>query len=194
MHSDPPSPAGSPGPAGTPDDGPVPVGEEFVQLFTRTQRSLFLFVLAQVGRPGDAEEILQETNVVVWTKWRDFRPGTNFLAWACRIASYEVLKFREKRRRDRQLFGTEFVDAVARDWPLRADDVDARRNALAECLQKLRPKDRDLIRRRYAPGASGMLLAEESGRPKNSIYQSLGRIRRALHECIRRRLSAEGLT
>ena len=77
--------------------------EEFIKLFTRYQRRVFLFILSQVPSPVDAEEIHQETNVVVWNKFDQFELGTNFFAWACRIASYEVLKYREKRRRDRHL-------------------------------------------------------------------------------------------
>jgi RNA polymerase sigma-70 factor (ECF subfamily) len=44
---------------------------------------------------------------------------------------------------------------------------------------------------RYAPGETGKNLAEQIGRPSNSVYQSLGRIRRTLMECIQRRLAAE---
>ena len=59
------------------------------------------------------------------------------------------------------------------------------------CLARLAPSDRELIRRRYSPGETGKSLAEALGRPANSVYQSLGRIRRTLLECIKRRLAAE---
>lgn len=55
--------------------------EEFVQLFSRSQRRLFLHILAQVSNPADAEEILQDTNVVIWSKFEQFQQGTNFIAW-----------------------------------------------------------------------------------------------------------------
>ena len=56
---------------------------------------------------------------------------------------------------------------------------------------KLQQEDRDLIQRRSQPGHSGTEIAEVLGRPANSVYQSLGRIRRTLLECVQRRLSAE---
>ncbi|MHC4875766.1 MAG: sigma factor-like helix-turn-helix DNA-binding protein, partial [Planctomycetota bacterium] len=71
------------------------------------------------------------------------------------------------------------------------DDLDLRRSALSECLKKLRPGDRELIQQRYAPGSSGRDVAESLGRPMNSVYQSIGRIRKSLFECINRRLSTE---
>ena len=73
----------------------------------------------------------------------------------------------------------------------RSDEFEQRRVALVECLAKLRPKDRDLIEQRYAPGERGKRLAEQLGRPANSVYQTLGRIRRVLMECIQRRMTEE---
>jgi DNA-directed RNA polymerase specialized sigma24 family protein len=37
-------------------------------------------------------------------------------------------------------------------------------------------------------------IAEEIGRPVNTVYKALNRIRRSLHECIDRTLAAEGLS
>ncbi len=47
---------------------PIAPADEFVQLFTKWQRRLFLFILAQVPNLVEAEEILQETNLVIWRK------------------------------------------------------------------------------------------------------------------------------
>lgn len=164
---------------------------DFVQLFTRSQRRIYLFILAQVQSPTQAEEILQDTNVIVLAKHYQFQPGTNFLAWACQIANYEILKFRAKRRREKLVFNDDILELVAAEALARADELEARRAALMECLGRLRPRDRELIQSRYAPGHSGKDLAADLGRPANSVYQSLGRIRRTLWECIQRRLAAE---
>lgn len=164
---------------------------EFVQLFTRHQRRLYLYILSQVPHPVAAEEILQDANVVIWSKFRQFQPGTNFLAWCTQIANYEILKYRTRRKRERLQFSDEFLQQVAEEALTRSDELERRRDALIDCIQKLRPRDRELIQRRYAPGESGKHLAEELGRPSNSVYQSLGRIRRALWECIQRRLAVE---
>lgn len=164
---------------------------DFVQLFTRSQRRIYLFILAQVQSPTQAEEILQDTNVIILAKHSQFQPGTNFLAWACQIANYEILKFRAKRRREKLVFNDDVLELVAAEALTRADELEVRRAALMECLGKLRPRDRELIQSRYAPGHSGKDVAADLGRPANSVYQSLGRIRRTLWECIQRRLAAE---
>lgn len=169
----------------------APPNAEFVQLFTRHQRRLYLFILAQVPNPAEAEEILQETNVVIWRKFPEFEPGSSFFAWACQIARFEVLKYRERRHKDRLYFSNDFVECVAAEAIEHADELERRRNALIECLGRLREQDRLLIQSRYAPGESGKGLARLLGRPSNSVYQSLGRVRRTLLECINRRLASE---
>ncbi|MFQ5732983.1 MAG: sigma-70 family RNA polymerase sigma factor [Planctomycetaceae bacterium] len=172
------------------EDARSPDGE-FVQCFTRYQRRLYLYILAQVPNPHEAEEILQETNLVVWRKCEQFQLGTNFLAWSSRIASYEVLKYRERRRRDKLRFSEKFLEAVSREVLEDEGRLEERRKALHVCLGKLRETDRELIRRRYASGQNGKVVAETLGRPANSVYQSLGRIRRTLLECMQRRLATE---
>ena len=165
--------------------------EEFIKLFTRYQRRVFLFILSQVPNPVDAEEIHQETNVIIWRKFDRFELGTNFLAWACQIANYEVLKFRSRQRRDRHLFSDEFVRQVASDAIEQAEDLEQRRQYLAACLGKLRSNDRELIQQRYSAGESGKSVAELIGRPINSVYQSLSRIRRTLLECVNRQIRTQ---
>lgn len=165
--------------------------EDFVQLFTRAQRPLYLFILAQVGNVLAAEEILQETNLVIWSKMDQFQPNTNFLGWSRQIATYEILKHRQRHQRDKLKFSEEFLSAVAAEVIQRSGEQERRREALQLCLEKLPRRDRELIQQRYQPGSSGKKVARHFGRPVNSVYQSLGRIRRNLLECIQRQLTAE---
>lgn len=169
----------------------APPDPEFVQLFTRSQRQIYLLILSQVPNPVDAEEILQETNLVIWRKVDRFQPGTNFLAWAYQIAGLEILKFRERRHRDKLRFSEEFIERVAEEVQGASDQLELRRQALLTCISRLRPADRELIEERYSTGENGLSVAKKKGRPANSVYQSLGRIRKALLECVARRLSTE---
>lgn len=168
-----------------------PPDPEFVQLFTRSQRQIYLYILSQVPSPVEAEEILQETNLVIWRKVDRFEPGTNFLAWAYQIANLEVLKFRERRHREKLRFSEEFIERIAEEAQGSPEHFEARRQALMTCIARLRDADRQLIEERYSLGENGLSVARKLGRPANSVYQSLGRIRRALMECISRRLALE---
>lgn len=174
-------------------DGSTGPSEEFVRLFTQAQRSLYLFILPLVRTSADAEEVLQETNIVILSKWAQFEPGTNFLAWCRAIARLEVFRFRRSRHHKLQLLGDDVINVLSRRIEEQPVDLERRRSALSECISKLREADQELIRRRYAPGVSGDDVANQLGRPANSVYQSLGRIRRVLVECVRRQMASGGV-
>lgn len=165
--------------------------EQFAQLLATCQRRVFLYILGLIHNAADAEEILQETNLVLWRKFDDYQPGTAFDRWACRVAHFEVLKFREKRGRAEQIFSTEFVESLAAETEQVLDLLDARRDALAQCLSKLPPRDRQLVMQRYQEKASTQSVAEALGRSVQGTRKALHRIRMALLGCIERTLARE---
>lgn len=164
---------------------------EFVKLLTGSQRALHLYIIAFVPRAEDAEDILQSVSTVLWEKASDYAPGTNFLAWARKVAYYEVLAFRRKMASRRLMFDTELV-ALLSEESAEPDTVDLRRRALGGCIRKLRCPDREVLTLRYEDARSVAGIAEELERPVKSIYRSLERIRMALLACIDKTLAAEG--
>jgi RNA polymerase sigma-70 factor (ECF subfamily) len=88
------------------------------------------------------------------------------------------------------MFSSDLLEVISQESEEQEDDLDLRRAALQECLRKLRAGDRELIQQRYQPGNTGDGVARQLNRPINSIYQSIGRIRKTLFECINRRLAA----
>ena len=169
----------------------APKVERFAQLLAKCQRRVFLYALGLVHNAADAEEILQQTNLVLWRKFDQFQPGTDFARWACRVAYYEVLKFRERRAREARLFSNAFVETLAEDSGRSMDLWDARRDALVGCLRKLSRKDRQLVLGRYQENATTRSVAEALGRSVQGTRKSLHRIRLALLACIQRTLAAE---
>jgi RNA polymerase sigma-70 factor, ECF subfamily len=164
--------------------------EDFVRLCTEHQRHVYLSILAQLPNRSDADDVMQETNLVLWRKFSEFQPGTNFRAWACRVAHFEVLAFMQKRRGILS-FDEQVAQSIAVTIVERADELDARRDALTVCLQKLRMHDREIIRMRYADNASTKAVAQHVGRSIDAIYKALGRIHRTLMTCIERSLARQ---
>ena len=56
---------------------------------------------------------------------------------------------------------------------------------------KAPPPDRHLIQDRYARKITSQALAAELGRPANTVYKAIQRIRRVLRECIEKAVSRE---
>jgi RNA polymerase sigma-70 factor (ECF subfamily) len=163
--------------------------EQFVQEMIAAQSRLYALVLAMTANRQMADDVLQETNLVLLRKEQDFELGTNFFAWAAQVAAYQVQNHRKKQGRDRLRFDDTLVEHLADEaqfaLPARVD-----RDALRECLDKLSAAERDLIRRRYS-GASVRQLAEERGRSAASISQSIYRSRGNLADCMRRVIARE---
>ena len=167
--------------------------EKFVELLTGHQRQLYLYIVTLLSGTVDADDVLQSVNMVLWSKIDEFDPGSNFGAWAYRIAYFEVLAFRKRlAKRGRLLFSSELMQTIADEQNDGKETarLEERRRALDECLEKLRDRDRNLLAQRYYADRNVKDLAAEISRPLNSVYRSLERVRMTLLECIRRTLAA----
>ena len=165
--------------------------EEFTRLLAKHQGRIYAYIYTIVPNRTDADEVFQEACVVLWRKFEDYRPGSNFFQWAARIAYFKVLSFRKQKKRSSLIGSNTFVEAVAEEMNAREDLLEEREVALADCIAKLKDKDRDLIDRRYAPGGSVKDAAEQLGRPIKSVYAALARVRQALLVCVERTLATE---
>jgi len=168
--------------------------EELLQLITRYQRPLSHFISRQVPRDSDAEDVLQEVNLVIWRRADEYQRGTDFGAWVFKIAQFQIMAFRQKLVRDRLQFSDELLAQLARHEFPGVQAADRRREALHLCLEKLDRGDLELVRLRYEAGDDVASLVSRLGRNAKAIYRSLARIHEALMICIRRRLTAEDLT
>jgi RNA polymerase sigma-70 factor (ECF subfamily) len=172
-------------------DGPHDRAERFVQLLGRHQRRLFLYVMTLVPDWNDAQEVLQETNLVLWREFHQFQPGTNFAAWACKVALHRVLAWRKRRQRDRLEFTDAFLLAVDEEADAAADELDDRARHLARCIDRLPPHHREMLRLRYAENHAIDAIAARLGRSADAAYRALSRIRHALHDCVSQALASE---
>ena len=69
--------------------------EDFVLLLATCQRPIFLYAMSLLGNVQDAEDVVQESGLVLWKKFHEYQPGTDFVRWACQIARYQSLKLRD---------------------------------------------------------------------------------------------------
>jgi RNA polymerase sigma-70 factor (ECF subfamily) len=164
---------------------------EFIGHVTRAQRVLHAFIFSLVRHSANTDDVMQETNLVLWRKCGDFEPGTDFLAWAFRVAHFQVLAHRKKRQRARECFDDELIAQIAADAEEQNADFEKRRRALASCLQKLPQEQRSLVARRYEPDGCVNDIAAERGSTPKAVSELLRRIRRALQLCIEQSLARE---
>lgn len=163
----------------------------YVELMTKNQLRLRSFILTLVRDAPTADDVLQDTSLVVWKKRREFDFNKDFFRWACGIALLEVLQYRRKSDADKLLFDEDLINVLAVDYVEHVEDWDRQRSALRDCIQKLTARDRWLLDARYLSGIKTAAIAEQLGRPLSTVYSSLSRIREALFRCVQSTLAQE---
>jgi RNA polymerase sigma-70 factor (ECF subfamily) len=168
-----------------------PDAGHFIELYAAHEARLRGYVLSLVPRWSDAEDIAQQSSLILWKKFDQYEPGTNFFAWACQIVRFEVKAFNRRLARERMVFSDAFLNAIEQETVQSHAKLQERVEALQKCVSKLTPQHRELLRLRYDERRSVGSVAAVLNRPIELVYKTLSRIRQSLFTCIRRQLSTE---
>jgi len=160
---------------------------QFVTLLTAAQPQLFGYITTLLGDVHAASNVLQETNLVLWTKAEDFRPGSSFIAWAREVAYYKALSYIRDLKRDKLIVDYRLVEKVFARSDRR--DEDERRIALRHCLSQLDERQQQLVRSRYTDGTSIASMAQQRDKTEGAVKMALKRVRTSLMACVKRRLA-----
>jgi RNA polymerase sigma-70 factor (ECF subfamily) len=155
------------------------------------EAGLRAFLGAMLRTRALCDDVFQEVALTLWEQAERYDASRPFGPWARGIAANKVL---ERRRRDRRFplaFSPETIEAVTRAFARTEASTRREAEALEHCLERLPERTRDLLAMRYEEDLSGDDIARRTGRTIVAIYQALSRARKALADCIRRRLAAE---
>ena len=165
---------------------------EFIQLLTKNQSRLFAYILSLVGNRQHAEDVMQEVNMILWRKQKQFKLGTNFGAWMMKVAYYQVMDFRRKQNKQALFVQDEnFLAELAEEAASSSELTLRQQEALQICLEKLPPRQRDIVRLRYTEGASIKAVAKTIGSAATAVKQTLFRARGNLINCVQYRLKEQ---
>lgn len=157
---------------------------EFLRQYIPQQHRIMGYLVTLVGDREVAADLLQETAVTLWEKFATFEKGTDFLAWALRIAYWKVKNYRRGVARSKVMFSDQTLDQIAERVTVLQPALEARRAALAHCLKRLDERDRAFLLARYEPGGDVPQAARNAGRSVQAAYKALHRLRRALRDCV----------
>src|SRR3954447_9726223 len=73
--------------------------QRFLSLFLRSEREILRYVAAMVPNVADAEDIVQQTALVLWEKFAAYDPALPFTPWACGFALNKTRQWLERRHR-----------------------------------------------------------------------------------------------
>lgn len=163
------------------------LSDEFVLELTQVQQRLFGYIYRRLANRDQAQEVLQQTNLVLCRKANDFELGTNFNAWAFTVAHYQILSYRKSLSRNRLVFTDEVVAAIDE----RENENEMREGVLSHlrhCLETMSSDNQVFIKLRYEGGLSMKQIATEVGKTVGAVKVKLHRLRRSLRDCVQNRL------
>ena len=163
-----------------------PDHHEFAALFVKSQRQIYGYILTIVPDPNDADDILQETSLILWNKLRQFATQQDFTRWACGIARNVIRNWRVKQSRDRHVFSEAMIEELAEVREERSEWLERCSAALTVCIGKLSDAQQRILKLFYRGNVTATDIAEEFDTTENNIYQRLHRIRRRLAICVQK--------
>lgn len=166
--------------------------EVFVKKFAHFEADVRRFVRSLLPNWTDADEVVQQTAIVMWRKFDQYDPETHFMKWACVIARFEALAYRRKMARDRLVFREDILELMADEGGEEIDQRDAEHTALESCMKDLPEKSRHMLTLAYTQGVKVKELAEAAGSSAEAFYMRLNRLRRQLMTCVESKLQHPG--
>lgn len=171
-------------------DGLYPHNEEtektklFMSLVLASQRKIYLYILSLVIYPSDADDLLQDTLVLMWSKFDEFQAGTDFTAWGRSVARYKVMNYLKKNKSAKLQFDEDLLRVIASE-SRQTDNLADRLEVMKNCIKALSDKEIYLLRMRYHLDFSFKKMALQVGISKQSVYRAVSRIHAKLVKCMR---------
>ena len=163
---------------------------DFLKLVVRHQQEIYAYVLTLVPHIHDADDIFQDGMTVMWRKFDQFQPGTNFAAWGVQIMRYQILDYRRHLARSKCVFVDDALFEVLMDRiPAIQDELSARIEALRKCQTSLGDRAKRIIKMRYERNTSIEDIACHLKVSRRQVYHLLGQINSVLMRCMRRTLA-----
>jgi RNA polymerase sigma-70 factor (ECF subfamily) len=169
-------------------------GTDLTRKFLEQRDGLLGFILALTHDREAAEEIFQETGLVIVQEAGRGTRVEQFLPWAHEIARRRVAEyFRKNARRSSMELSVDVDEAVALAFEENAADpvvLQQSRRHLEDCLEGLSKDQKTLLDRRYRDRSPLRDIARETDSTEGSVKVLLWRVRRQLARCIEGKISA----
>jgi len=163
--------------------------EEVMNAAIRYQGALKTHAYAMLRDWSAAEDVVQDSLIVVMKKWETFEEGTNIYAWTRKIVRFKTLEKIRSVQKEISVEDRELEAAVENTLNTHLDELSADRQrvmtlALKECMSKLNKKAVNVISDFYTKTFCYEKLADIYGQSVEGIRKMLYRSRKSLRECM----------
>ncbi len=162
-----------------------------MRLWTIAQPVVGDYINALVRDHSAAQDVLQETALVVFRKFAEYDENRPFVAWALGVARYQVLGLRRDLMRSPVVFDEEVLRALTDTWAEMAPLESEHAGLLRPCLARLPARSQHLVRLRYFEDLNAPEIARRLDMAAAAVRVALQRIREQLRACLEHQLKAE---
>ena len=134
---------------------------------------MFAYIFSLLGNRTQAEDVMQETNAILWRKAHEFKLGTNFGAWMLRVAYFQVMAHRRRLTRDRLVFDDDFLQGIAAEAEQQSELQEENNAFWAAVSRSLTNGIKKLFAFAISKEPLFKTMATLTGRSENSIKQAL---------------------
>jgi RNA polymerase sigma-70 factor (ECF subfamily) len=156
----------------------------------RHGRWLRTVALARVGEAAAADDVLQEVSMTALEKGNQLRDPTRVAGWLYRLVVVAALQYRRRQGRrkkllDRYATRQPSADGVAHEpdplgWLL----ADEQKTMVRQALEKLPPRDAEIMLLKYSEDWSYQQLAEHLGLSVSAVEARLHRARQKMRQVL----------
>jgi len=165
--------------------------DAWATLVSTTLRPIYRLCASYAPSAAEAEELTQEVYFKLWENLHRYRPGSNFMAWAWRVAKNLLIDAHRRCRREKSAtwLDPEVIDRLpAADDPHEHTVHRQRLRLIAAGLRNLPEELASLILMRDFSGMSYQEIADSLDLPLGTVKSRLNRARLELATAVRRRL------
>ncbi len=167
----------------------VPLRDQVVREAFQYREALKIYAFGMLRDWTVAEDVVQDTFIIVMKKYKTFQAGSSMLAWTRSILRLKVLQHldREKRRQstlDNVLF--EAVDAALSNIDEKTYREEFRKCylPLKDCLSRISSRSHKLLTNVYAGKMSYEKTAESLGMTVEAVRKNLYRTKQQVRLCL----------
>lgn len=159
--------------------------EAFAELYRATSSRLFGVILRMVRERAEAEDLLQDVFVNIWRRAEAFDSARgNAMTWLIALARNRTID----RLREHREAALDELDALAipseDPTPAALAEATEARQRLEECMQRLEPQQRGVVREAFFSGASYSELATRLSVPLGTMKSWIRRSLMQLKVCL----------
>lgn len=158
--------------------------DAFRQLYQNTDRTIYSYILSIVKNPQDAEEIMQEVFLKIWTSATSYQPQGKPLAWMFTIAkNLCYMKFREQKHQAN--IGLDDLEDREPGESCSEIEFAADKMVLKAALEILKEEERQIVLLHAATGLKHREIAASLQMPLATVLSKYNRAMKKLQKYLR---------